>query len=862
MPAKLVLAKSSGRAGKKGGVLSRPVIHVAWYWLRVNFKRRRTNFLIVTLIIGLLGGIAIGSLAAARRTESSFQVFLKHTNPSDIGLLLYAPNETAALSRLPFVKHVETMSYNVFALPAGKAGAPRQLPAFESGDVVPIGSLNGEYFNQDKVAVIQGRMADPHRADEFVLTAAAERLLGWHVGKTVPMYFYTTAQAQLPGIGTAKVKPTLRLEMHLVGIVVFNNEVVLDEVDRYPTFMLFTPRLTRQFAASGMDYDDYNLQLQHGARDVPAVEREIIAAIPKGTTYQFHVTSVVTAQVARSIEPEAIALGVFGLITLLATLIIAGGLVMRSLQSDDGDMETLRAIGGAPNMIMGARLFGVLGAVVGGAVLAVGVAILFSPLSPIGPVRTFYPNRGFSVDWILLGSGLVTIVVCLTFLAVVVARRRTFQRRASSASLGVPMSSRAARLVASAGLPITAVVGVRFALEPGRRLDKVSVRSALLGAVVAVTIVVATLTFGSSLNTLISHPALYGWNWNYTLTSSAGSVPPQATKLLNADPFVAAWSPTSFPNIQIDGVTVPVLAMPPHSKVSPPLLSGHEVDARNQIVLGESTMQQLHKSLGDTVTASYGSPHDAPIYIHGKFIIVGTATLPAVGNAQNLHASMGTGGVISDQIESSAMRRALASPYPTLNGPTMVFIRLREGAPRTAALSSLKKIAAAGDLAFTKVPDGGGDGDSVVVLPVQYPAEIENYRSIGATPDALALALAVGAIASLAVTLSSSVRRRRRDLALLRTFGFTRRQLMASIAWQASVAGVIGVIVGLPGGILLGRWLWILFAQYIDAVPDPTVPFLPMIVVVAVTLALMNLVAALPGLSAARTSTAQVLRGE
>jgi hypothetical protein len=380
--------------------------------------------------------------------------------------------------------------------------------------------------------------------------------------------------------------------------------------------------------------------------------------------------------------------------------------------------------------------------------------------------------------------------------------------------------------------------------------------------VVAVTIVVATLSFGSSLNTLISHPALYGWNWDYALSSSSGSVPPQSTQLLNGDHFVAAWSPANFPNIQIDGVTVPVLSMPPHSKVSPPLLSGHEVDAGNQIVLGASTMQQLHKSLGDTVTASYGTPHDAPIYVHGTLTIVGTATLPAVGNPQNLHASMGTGGIVSDLIESSAMRKALASPYPTLNGPPMVFIRLRHGAPRSAALSSLKKIAAAGNLAFTKVPDGGGDGDSVVVLPVQYPAEIENYRSIGATPDVLALALAVGAIASLAVTLSASVRRRRRDLALLRTLGFTRRQLMASIAWQASVAGTIGIVVGLPVGVLLGRWLWILFARYIDAVPDPTVPFLALIVVVAVTLVLVNLVAALPGLSAARTSTAQVLRGE
>jgi hypothetical protein len=302
--------------------------------------------------------------------------------------------------------------------------------------------------------------------------------------------------------------------------------------------------------------------------------------------------------------------------------------------------------------------------------------------------------------------------------------------------------------------------------------------------------------------------------------------------------------------------------MPSHSKVSPPLLSGHEVDAGNQIVLGEATMQELHKKIGDTVIASYGSPHDAPIYLHGVLTIVGTATLPAVGNPENLHTSMGTGGIVSDLVESSAMRKALSSPYPTLNGPPIVFIRLHEGVSTTKALSSLRKIAAVGNLAFTKVPDGGGDGDSVVVLPVQYPAEIENYRSIGATPDVLALTLAAGAVAGLALTLGASVRRRRRDLALLRTFGFTRRQLLASIAWQASVAGVIGLVLGLPLGILIGRWLWILFARYIDAVPQPTIPLLSMIIVIAATLALANLVAALPGRNAARTSTAQVLRGE
>ena len=88
----------------------------------------------------------------------------------------------------------------------------------------------------------------------------------------------------------------------------------------------------------------------------------------------------------------------------------------------------------------------------------------------------------------------------------------------------------------------------------------------------------------------------------------------------------------------------------------------------------------------------------------------------------------------------------------------------------------------------------------------------------------LASGLAAGAGVALGLTLVASVRRRRRDLALLKTLGFTRNQLAETVAWQASVAAVIGVVIGVPVGIALGRWLWDLFARAIFAVPAPTVP--------------------------------------
>ncbi|TMK64078.1 MAG: FtsX-like permease family protein [Actinobacteria bacterium] len=93
--------------------------------------------------------------------------------------------------------------------------------------------------------------------------------------------------------------------------------------------------------------------------------------------------------------------------------------------------------------------------------------------------------------------------------------------------------------------------------------------------------------------------------------------------------------------------------------------------------------------------------------------------------------------------------------------------------------------------------------------------------------------------------------RRRRDLALLKTLGFTRRQLAAAVAWQSTIAVTIGTVVGVPLGIVLGRWLWDLFAHQVHVVPASSVPVMSIVIV-----------AAIPGRHAARTTTALLLRAE
>ena len=114
-------------------------------------------------------------------------------------------------------------------------------------------------------------------------------------------------------------------------------------------------------------------------------------------------------------------------------------------------------------------------------------------------------------------------------------------------------------------------------------------------------------------------------------------------------------------------------------------------------------------------------------------------------------------------------------------------------------------------------------GNAIVVQGVERPAEIVNYRTIGLTPTLLVSGLALGAVVALALTLIASVRQRRRDLALLKTIGFVRRQLAAAVAWQATVAAVVGIVVGNPArGHRRAGGSWDLFARsdLRGAIPD------------------------------------------
>ena len=520
--------------------------------------------------------------------------------------------------------------------------------------------------------------------------------------------------------------------------------------------MLLTPALTNKLLECCSNDMLSALTLQGGEAHLGAVERELRSVLPKGLPDVYVQLANVEATAQETLRPEAIALAVFGGIAGVASLLIAGQMISRRLRLRADDLDVVRALGADPAMTFWDGLIGTLGAVLIGSVLAVLVALALSPLAPIGAVRPFLPV-GLHADWTVIGLGILCIVVVLTGVAVLASIRSLPGPNRARATR--PSSSRVTTMATRAGLPPPAVTGVRFALEPGAGRSAVPVRSAILATVLAVIVVVATVTFGSSLNTLVNRPALYGWNWTYDMDGGGGlgDVPGQAaSRLLNADPLVQSWSGVSYSSLQFDGMTVPVLGVTPGAAVAPPVLSGRDVDGNDQVVLGASTMQQLGKRIGQTVEARAA---------HGKserLTIVGTATLPPIGVTGSSHLEMGTGAEVSYRLIPESARNL----FEVTPGPNAILIRTK-GGPSPRALRNIQAIGRTLDI----VQNGGS------VLAVQRPAEIINYGSLGSTPFILGMALAAGAAVALGITLVNSVRRRRRDLAILKTLGFTKRQL-------------------------------------------------------------------------------------
>jgi len=153
-------------------------------------------------------------------------------------------------------------------------------------------------------------------------------------------------------------------------------------------------------------------------------------------------------------------------------------------------------------------------------------------------------------------------------------------------------------------------------------------------------------------------------------------------------------------------------------------------------------------------------------------------------------------------------------------------------------------------------------GPTFVVVGPDKPNDVVNFGRVQGLPLVLAALMAALAAATLAHLLVTSIRRRSRELAIVKTLGFVPRQVRTAVAWQATTLAIAAMAIGVPLGVAAGRWAWIAFARNIGIVPAPEVPILFLLLLVPGTVIVANLVAVVPGELAARLRPGRALRAE
>lgn len=806
----------------------------------------------LALLVGILGAVTLGALAGARRTATAYGRYLAAINASDVYV-----NVPGVLPGMPATRPITLISSlpGVVAHAAyiGVAGLPvvhgKPDDAFLTDGV--NGSLDGEYFSQDRATVLAGALPPSGSTNTVVLTPAVARMFGTHVGGTVP-YLFTPLDAQ----GQPAGKPFTRY--YRVAAIAEIPPALVDQSDE-PEGSVLPPGATRQLLPEYY-YAWIGLRLADGTAGISRLQRQLSALATSlqrqvkqetgqdATGLQFGInrTDVIRGQVRQAIAPEVIALSVFGAIAGVAMLVLAGQGLAQMVSRRAPDIAVLRALGATRGQA--ALAAGLPGAipVLGGTVLAVAGAVALSPLAPVGPVRRFDPSRGMTADPLVLGAGAAVCCVLLLGLLTVLAVRSASQRGAWAG----PRPSALARGAAAAGLPAAVVVGTRNAFEPGR---SVPVRSALLGAIAAVTAVVSAVVFNASLAGLISHPARYGWNWDTVIQAEAGYgsfTPGVMSKLLAGQRAVAGWSEFSFTQLPVDGQVVPALGLRRDlGSVQPPTTAGQALSGGDQIELGTVTLAALGKKIGDKVRIG------TPPYSR-TVVITGTVTLPSFGVGAAEHVSLGRGAMVPEATLLAAtgvshQPQGVSQSVPVF--PSAVAIDWAPGTTGAQRAALIHRVVSAN-------PDGTPGG--TYELRSALASAIINTEQLGGQPLALGLGLAAAAVLSLTLTVLSLVRRRRRELALLKALGMTRGQVRAVVAWQTTLTLLIAVVVGGPLGVVGGRLAWHAFAASLGVVPLVEVPLLVIAGGLAALVVVGNLLAALPATMAARTRPGVSLRAE
>jgi len=811
-----------------------------WLRLRAELRHRWRAWLALAVLLGVIGGIALTAAAGARRTDTAYPRFLHASHAAQLAVfpaLSGFGGYFRAVTRLPEVSSAASTAFLQMSLPGPGASPFSGLTAEAS----PVGD---DGVSIDRVKVLAGRLfnpADPHAVMISQSLADREHL---RPGGTLHLIGYPQ-RGPNPDIAHAA-----RLAFRVSAVVAFTDQIAAASYPR----LLLSPAFARTRQAMSFNPAGGALYLMlRPHADAAAFTRQAVALAARYRVGNSQVAHLATTYAAaqRSIRPEAAALAIFAGLAGLIALAIIGQLLSRQLVLDSAEFPVLRALGMPRSRLAALSLAKVAAVTIAGAVIAAGIAVAASPLMPIGPARSAEPSPGVEVNLAILGAGFALIAAAPLLMVLPAALRAASRGRGAPGPAEQAGPGRTSRLSLALGLTgsVPGNLGVRMAFEPGHGRTAVPVRSALVGTTVAVAAVVAAMVFGTSFLALVGTPHLYGQNWPQELNLQAGAVPGAiGEKALAQVKGLTQYAGGNYGEVSVappagGGTVVPAIGLDQlRGRGFLTLLAGRAPAGPREIALGPRTLRTLGLHVGQRVKVD----------VNGRaspMLIVGSAIFAAFHVGGNSPTDLGTGAVVAASVLSQPSPPGCPGRATCYN---FFLLRYRPG-------TDLRVAAAEVNRAATRA---GCPPGLCLVSSDQRPSDIQNYTGVRDTPLALGAVLVLLAVGTLAHVLLSGVRRRRRDLAVLKTLGLLRSQLLRVVSWQAIALAAAALLVGLPLGLLAGRWAWLLFAGSAGVGSQADVPVPLVLLVIPVTLILAVLLAIVPGWTAARIRPALILRSE
>jgi hypothetical protein len=808
-------------------------LRAVWVVFFVQLRRRWRSWLAIAMLISLVGGVVMAAVAAGRRTESAVPAFVA---AKGFDAQVYTVRAQPKISHLPNVTAV--------AEGLGPDNGQPTCSCIHPIDPSSFGVLAFPDTGRPEFNLVSGRLPDPSRPDEVVASYTLQEDEGVHLGTVIRVPFYSPTQlTQLNAFnsGTApQPRPTgPTVALRVVGFEATEFDLPTGTTPQYSLYA--TRAFVRTVLPRTISGYVYLVRLRHGAADLPRFNEEVSGL--GGTVFTQNEDGQV-ASIEASIHPQAIGWWLLAPLAALVGLAIIGQALGRQSISESEDFPTMVALGierrqlvmlgTARNLVVG--LVGALGAVM--------TATILSPIAPLGEARVAESSTGIRFDpMVLIIGGFATAIVVIV-LGIWPTVRAARASRASDRIVTVMPSKVATQLWAVGARP-SVVIGVRNALERRKGGGSVPVGSALLATVLAVTALCGTAVFGASLSHLTATPSLYGdpFQLNFSNPDNGGTPDPMLLRSLERNRAVTGITQgIALPAISINKVVIGAIAGKAiRGQLLLSTVDGHPPNASGEVGLGVNSMRQVGARLGSVVLVTVALPSGGSRTVPLR--VVGQMSLPVLGNSVEL----GTGAVLT----LAGYGDAVCPPGPGRGACRQRVERSINGGVLASVVSGPRGQAAINHYFNTY--------RSVTALAIA-PTSLINFGEAVNFPLLFGVILALFGAATSLHFLFVSVSRRRREVGLLKVIGFVNLQVVSTVAWQAMTLALVGIVVGVPLGIVVGRTVWQAFANNLGAVPVSLVPVMLIALLVVGVAAVANLVAVVPALVATKSKPRELLQ--